>query len=146
MPVIIPENLKGELERHIIRLPVLLTVGVFDGVHLGHRFLLDHLTARAREKGCLSCVVTFKTHPEKVLGRRDTLPWICTLQERVRLLKAAGIDVVVPISFTRAVADLTARNFILLLKKHLKMSDMVVGPDFALGRDRKGDPEYLCTL
>ena len=141
-----PEDLKKELARHTPRQPVMLTVGVFDGVHLGHRFLLEHLVARAGEKGCLSCVVTFKTHPEKVMGRRAMLPWICTLQERVRLLRAAGIDVVVPISFTRAVADLTARDFIVLLKEHLRMRDMVVGPDFALGRGREGNPACLRSL
>jgi riboflavin kinase / FMN adenylyltransferase len=141
-----PENLKKELARHTPKRPVLLTIGVFDGVHLGHRHLLDHLIARAKEKGCLSCVVTFKTHPEKVLKRKDTLPWICTLQERVRLLKAAGIDVVVPISFTRDVANLSARDFVLMLKTNLKMCDMVLGPDFALGKQRKGDPEHLRTI
>jgi riboflavin kinase/FMN adenylyltransferase len=141
-----PENLKKELARHTPKRPTLLTIGVFDGVHLGHRYLLDHLIARAKEKGCLSCVVTFKTHPEKVLKRRDTLPWICTLQERVRLLKAAGIDVVVPINFTHDVANLTARDFVLMLKKYLKMCDMVLGPDFALGKQRKGDPEHLRSI
>lgn len=139
-------ELEKELARHTPRRPTLLTIGVFDGVHLGHIYLLDHLIARAREKGCLSCVVTFKTHPEKVLKRKDTLPWICTLQERVRLLKAAGIDVVVPINFTHDVANLSARDFVLLLKKHLKMCDMVLGPDFALGKQRKGDPEHLRTI
>lgn len=141
-----PENLKKELARHTPRRPVLLTIGVFDGVHLGHRYLLDHLIKRAREKGCFSCVVTFKTHPEKVLGRRATLPWICTLQERVRLLKDAGVNVVVPITFTREVANLSARDFIILLKQYLKMCDMVLGPDFALGRGRKGDPDYLRSM
>ena len=141
-----PEKLESELACHAPPRPVLLTVGVFDGVHMGHRVLLDRLTTRARHKGCLSCVVTFKTHPEKVLGRRDTLPWICTLQERVRLLKAAGIDVVVPISFSQEVANLTARDFILLLKRYLKMYGMVVGLDFALGRGREGSPEHLRRL
>ena len=141
-----PENLKKELARHTPKRPTLLTIGVFDGVHLGHRHLLDHLIARAREKGCLSCVVTFKTHPEKVLKRKDTLPWICTLQERVRLLKAAGIDVVVPISFTRDVANLSAYEFVSMLKTHLKMCDMVLGPDFALGKQRKGDLEHLHSI
>jgi len=141
-----PENLKKELARHTPKRPVLLTIGVFDGVHLGHRHLLDHLITRAREKNCLSCVVTFKTHPEKVLKRRDTLPWICTLQERVRLLKAAGIDVVVPINFTSDVANLGARDFVLMLKKYLKMCDMVLGPDFALGKQRKGDPDHLRSI
>jgi riboflavin kinase/FMN adenylyltransferase len=88
-------------------------------------------------------VVTFRTHPEKVLGRRDTIPWICTLQERTRLLRAAGVDVVVPVTFTRDMANLSAREFVLLLKKHLNMSGLVLGPDFALGHQRLGGPDYL---
>jgi riboflavin kinase/FMN adenylyltransferase len=136
-------NIEDELSAFTPAQPTLLTIGVFDGVHLGHKFLLDHLVARAREKGCLAGVVTFKTHPEKVLKRRDTLPWICTLEERVRLLKAIGIDVVVPVTFTSSVAGLTAREFVLLLKKYLKMCDLVLGPDFALGKQRQGDPAHL---
>lgn len=136
-------RLVRELARHTPERPTLLTIGVFDGVHLGHKYLLGQLVARAREKGCLAGVVTFKTHPEKVLKRRDYLPWICTLQERIRLLKEAGVDVVVPITFTRDIAGLDAREFVLLLKTHLKMCDLVLGPDFALGRHRQGDPDHL---
>jgi riboflavin kinase/FMN adenylyltransferase len=136
-------NIEKEMQRHNPARPTLLTIGVFDGVHRGHLHLLGHLVARAREKGCPSGVVTFRTHPEKVLGRRDTIPWITTLQERSRLLKEAGVDVVVPITFTREVAGLPAREFVLLLQKHLNMSGLVLGPDFALGRHRLGDPDYL---
>jgi riboflavin kinase / FMN adenylyltransferase len=135
--------IEKELAQHTPSRPLLLTIGVFDGVHMGHRYLLDQLSKRAREQGCLCGVVTFKTHPEKVLKRKIYLPWICTLQERIRLLKKAGVDVVVPVTFTSEVADLTAREFATLLKRHLKMSGLVLGPDFALGKGRKGDPEYL---
>jgi riboflavin kinase/FMN adenylyltransferase len=136
-------NIEKELARHNPDRPTLLTIGVFDGVHRGHLHLLGHLVARAREKGCPAGVVTFRTHPEKVLGRRDTIPWITTLQERTRLLRAAGVDVVVPVTFTRDIAGLSAREFVLLLQKHLNMSGLVLGPDFALGRHRLGDPDYL---
>ena len=138
--------IEKELARHRPCPPTLLTIGVFDGVHRGHLHLLGQLAERAREKTCLAGVVTFKTHPEKVLGRRDTLPWICTLQERVRLLKAAGMGVVAPVTFTRGVAQLTARDFVLLLKKNLNMQGLVLGPDFALGRGRQGSQEYLQQL
>ncbi len=136
-------RLEQELSKHNPARPTLLTIGVFDGVHRGHRYLLEQLTARAKQEGCLSGVVTFKTHPEKVLKRRDYLPWICTLQERIRLLKAAGVDVVVPITFTRDIANLPARDFVLLLRKNLNMCDLLLGPDFALGKQRLGTPEYL---
>jgi len=136
-------NIEKELQRHRSTRPTLLTIGVFDGVHRGHLHLLGHLVARAREKGCPAGVVTFRTHPEKVLGRRDTIPWICTLKERTRLLKAAGVDVVVPVTFNRDVAGLSAREFVHMLQKHLDMCGLVLGPDFALGRNRLGDPDYL---
>jgi len=136
-------NIEKELQRRRSTRPTLLTIGVFDGVHRGHLHLLGHLVARAREKGCPAGVVTFRTHPEKVLGRRDTIPWICTLQERTRLLKAAGVDIVVPITFDRDVAGLSAREFVHILQKHLDMCGLVLGPDFALGRNRLGDPDYL---
>ncbi|MBN1690290.1 MAG: bifunctional riboflavin kinase/FAD synthetase [Dehalococcoidia bacterium] len=136
-------NIESELARHSPGRPSLLTIGVFDGVHRGHLHLLGHLVARAREKGCPSGVVTFRTHPEKVLGRRDTIPWITTLRERTRLLHAAGVDIVIPVTFTRDVAGLSAREFVLLLQKHLNMSGLVLGPDFALGRHRQGDSDCL---
>jgi len=136
-------NIEKELGRYKPSRPTLLTIGVFDGVHRGHLHLLGHLVARAREKGCPAGVVTFRTHPEKVLGRRETIPWICTLQERTRLLRAAGVEVVVPVTFTRDVAGLSARQFVLLLQKYLNMGGLVLGPDFALGRHRLGDPDYL---
>jgi riboflavin kinase/FMN adenylyltransferase len=136
-------RLEQELAKHNPARPLLLTIGVFDGVHRGHRYLLDQLIARAKQEGCLSGVVTFKTHPEKVLKRRDYLPWICTLQERIRLLKEAGVDVVVPITFTRDIANLPAREFVMLLRKNLNMCDLLLGPDFALGKQRLGTPEYL---
>ncbi len=136
-------NIETELARYQTSHPTLLTIGVFDGVHRGHLHLLGHLVARAREKGCPSGVVTFRTHPEKVLGRRDTIPWITTLRERTRLLRAAGVDLVVPLTFTRDVAALSAREFVLLLQKHLNMNGLVLGPDFALGRGRQGDPDCL---
>jgi riboflavin kinase/FMN adenylyltransferase len=136
-------NIEAELARYRTSYPTLLTIGVFDGVHRGHLHLLGHLVARAREKGCPSGVVTFRTHPEKVLGRRDTIPWITTLRERTRLIRAAGVDVVVPVTFTRDVAGLSAQEFVLLLKKHLNMGGLVLGPDFALGHHRQGDPDCL---
>ena len=77
------------------------------------------------------------------MKRRDYLPWICTLQERIRLLKAAGVDVVVPITFTRDIANLPAREFVMLLRNNLNMCGLVLGPDFALGKQRLGTPENL---
>ncbi len=125
---------------------MLLTIGIFDGVHLGHQRLLTHLRDEARRKGWLSGVITFKSHPEAVLSKESKLLWLDDLETRVRLLRDVGIDVVVTLPFSPELAQLTARSFVQLLKDNLKMRGLIVGPDFALGRGREGDAEKLRIL
>ena len=125
---------------------MLLTVGVFDGVHLGHQRLLAHLLDEARSRGWLSGVVTFSSHPEVVLSTGNGLLWLNDLETRVGLLRGLGIDVVVILPFSSELAQLSAREFVQLLKTHLKMRGLIVGPDFAMGKDREGDAENLRLL
>ena len=124
----------------------LLTVGVFDGVHLGHKHLISELLRQAGEKGLLSGVVTFRQHPEDLLSSKKQLPFLTDIKTRVRLLQNEGIDIIVPLSFTKDLARLDARRFIGLLQKHLKMRGMVIGSDFALGKGREGDTSTLRQL
>lgn len=124
----------------------LLTIGVFDGVHLGHQHLLTHLRNEARKKGWLSGVVTFKSHPQAVLFHENKLFWLNDLETRISLLQGVGIDVIVVLSFTLELAQLTAREFVQLLKDYLQMRGLVIGPDFALGRNREGDAAQLRLL
>ena len=123
-----------------------LTVGVFDGVHLGHKRLITELLAKADERDYLAGVVTFRQHPEDLLSKKAKLPFLTDIQTRVELLKKAGVDIVVPLSFTNELARLEARSFIELLQKYLRMRGLVIGPDFALGKSRKGDTGYLAEL
>jgi riboflavin kinase/FMN adenylyltransferase len=125
---------------------MLLTIGIFDGVHLGHQRLLTHLRDEARRKGWLSGVITFKSHPEAVLSKENKLLWLDDLETRVSLLRDVGIDIVVTLPFSPELAQLTARSFVQLLKDNLKMRGLIVGPDFALGRGREGDAEKLRIL
>ncbi|HUT67620.1 MAG TPA: bifunctional riboflavin kinase/FAD synthetase [Dehalococcoidales bacterium] len=124
----------------------LLTVGVFDGVHLGHKHLISELLRQAGEKGLLSGVVTFRQHPEDLLSSKKQLPFLTDIKTRVRLLQNEGVDIIVPLSFTKDLARLDARRFIGLLQKHLKMRGMVIGSDFALGKGREGDTGTLRQL
>ena len=124
----------------------LLTIGVFDGVHLGHQQLLAHLRDEAMRLGCLSGVVTFKSNPKAVLSSENKLFWLNDLETRTSLFRSLGIDVVVALPFNPELAQLTARRFVQLLKEHLKMRGLIIGPDFALGRDREGDAEKLRLL
>jgi riboflavin kinase/FMN adenylyltransferase len=124
----------------------LLTIGVFDGVHLGHRRLISELLLQAARRRLLSGVVTFRQHPEDILSPGKTLPFLTDIKTRIQLLKDEGVDFIVPLSFTKRLAALGARQFISLLQKHLKMRGLVIGPDFALGQKREGDIDALRKL
>jgi riboflavin kinase/FMN adenylyltransferase len=124
----------------------LLTIGVFDGVHAGHRYLLEKLHQRAAEENLLSGVVTFNPHPQSVLHPHSQLPWLSDVEDRIRSLQESGINIVAVLTFTPKVAQLSAREFMLLLKKHLKMRGIMVGPDFALGRGGEGNINLLRAL
>jgi len=124
----------------------LLTIGVFDGIHLGHQRLLTHLRDEARKKNWLSGVVTFKSHPKAVLSPENKLLWLSDMETRISLIRDLGIDVIVVLPFTSELARLTAQRFVQLLKGYLKMRGLIIGPDFALGKDREGDAEKLRLL
>jgi riboflavin kinase/FMN adenylyltransferase len=124
----------------------LLTIGVFDGVHAGHRYLLEKLQQRAIEKNLLSGVVTFDPHPQSVLHPHNQLPWLSSLEDRIRTFQELGINIVAVLTFTPKLAQLSAREFMSLVKKQLKMRGIMVGPDFNLGRGGEGNINLLHAL
>ena len=124
----------------------ILTIGVFDGVHLGHKHLIAELKKQAKEKNSLSGTVTFNQHPVAVLSSRTGLPFLTDLATRTDLLKQEGIDIIAVLSFTRETAQLEAREFVGLLKEHFKMHGLIIGPDFVLGRERGGNIALLRKL
>lgn len=123
-----------------------LTIGVFDGVHVGHKFLISTVKEQAIQHNLLSGVVTFSKHPQEVVSPETTLPILTDLDQRRKLLEEEGVDVVIVLSFTPEAAKLSARQFVTLLKKYLRLHSLVIGPDFALGRKREGNIEYLQSL
>ncbi len=125
---------------------MLLTIGVFDGVHLGHKHLISRLKELAHQQGLASGVVTFRQHPEEVLSPKNRLPFLTSVAQRINLLKNEGVDAVIPLSFTTELAQLSARSFLERLQKHLRMRGVVIGPDFALGRNREGNTETMRRL
>ncbi len=125
---------------------MLLAIGVFDGVHLGHQYLISQLTEHTRRQNLLSGVVTFRQHPREVLSPQTELPYLTSLAEKVSLLKNEGVDAVITLSFTRELAQLSARQFVSLLKKYLRMRGLIIGPDFTLGRNREGNADTLRKL
>jgi len=139
-------SLEEELARLSPKKGMLLTIGVFDGVHLGHQALISQLTQQAREQDLISGLVTFGQHPQSVLSGRARLPYLTGLGQKIRLLKEGGVEAIVVLSFTPELAQLSAREFVGLLKKYLRMSGLVIGPDFALGRNREGNADTLDRL
>jgi riboflavin kinase/FMN adenylyltransferase len=125
---------------------MLLTIGVFDGVHIGHKHLLSELVRQARQRGLISGVITFGQHPKNVLKAGASRPFLTSLPQKIKLLNEQAIEVVITLSFTLELAQLGSYQFISLLRQHLKMQGLVLGPDFALGRNREGDIEALRTL
>ncbi len=123
-----------------------ITIGVFDGVHRGHRHLIGALVQEARSAGVLAGVLTFKNHPITVLRPGVEVRFLTGLDERVRLLKELGVDFVVPVRFDRELAGLSSRDFLLRLYEKLRMRRLIVGPDFAMGRDRDGTLETLPAI
>ena len=124
----------------------LLTIGVFDGVHAGHRYLLETLQQQAAEKNLLSGVVTFNPHPQSVLHLHNQLLWLSDPEDRVKSLQKLGINLVAVLTFTPEVAQLSAQEFMSLVKKHLRMRSIMVGPDFTLGRGQEGNIHLLRAL
>jgi len=124
----------------------LVSVGVFDGLHVGHQTLVRELVKQAQARKLLSAVITFKKHPMALLSPGEIVPSLTSLAERIRLIKEMGVDIVITLTFSQELADLGAQPFVLLLQHHLKMQGMILGWDFALGRHREGSLEALHEL
>jgi riboflavin kinase/FMN adenylyltransferase len=119
-----------------------VAVGTFDGVHRGHRHLLDELRRRAAARGARSLVVTFDPPPRLVLRPEADYRLLTSTDERVALL-ARGVDRVEVLTFDRALAATTAEQFCAGLVERHRMVELVGGPDLALGRRRAGTPPVL---
>jgi len=139
-------EIEQELANITPRGETLLTIGVFDGVHAGHRYLLEKLQQRAAEKNLLSGVVTFNPHPQSVLHPHNQLPSLSSLDDRVKAFQELGIKIIAVLTFTPKVAQLSAREFMSLVNKQLKMRGIMVGPDFTLGRGGEGNIDLLRAL
>ncbi|MCY3798703.1 MAG: bifunctional riboflavin kinase/FAD synthetase [Chloroflexi bacterium] len=121
----------------------LLSIGVFDGVHLGHRQLIQRLVEHARASGRLAIVLSFHPHPDKVLDQVKTRYYLTTPDQRAELLLQLGVDIVITHPFDDETQHLPAIEFIDRLVKHLRLKELWVGADFALGFQREGDVDYL---
>lgn len=123
-----------------------LTIGAFDGVHLGHRALIDEVVRYAKELDCASAVITFDRHPAEVV-RPESAPKLLTdLDQKLELLAATGIDYTLVLPFDEARASERAQDFVNdVLVERLGAKAIVVGYDFHFGKGREGTCEMLRT-
>ena len=127
-----------ELTKLHLKEPVVLSIGVFDGVHLGHQSLLGQVVARARELRASAVALTFEPHPQEVLSPGVPWPYLTDLCERAALIGQLGVDVCAYLPFDLALARTGAGEFMDLVLRHLPVAQLWVGPDFALGSGRRG--------
>lgn len=119
-----------------------VTIGVFDGVHRGHRHLLRQVVELAGDR-YIPTVVTFTNRPITVLRPGTEPSYLTTLDQRIDLIKQQGIELVVCLEFTLEMAEVPAAEFAKMLSDSLKMKGLVLGPDSALGKDRQGDLAFM---
>jgi riboflavin kinase/FMN adenylyltransferase len=121
-----------------------VTIGNFDGVHLGHRAVLGRVMQRARELEAEAVAVTFDPHPLKVLRPDMNLPLLTTPDQKIELLAQSGLAAVVVLPFSREFAALPAREFVTrYFHERLRVREVVVGHDYCFGRGREGNIDLL---
>jgi len=126
--------------------PTVVTIGSFDGIHRGHQHLIAQVTARAREIGAESALVTLHPHPKVVLRSNSPMQYLSTLEERLDLLAPLGLDYGIVFPFSLETSQMRARAFVQLLLTHAHMREIFCGADFALGYKREGNVDFLRAL
>ena len=120
-----------------------LTIGNFDGVHLGHQALIHGLRERAEAQNGQTLVLTFWPHPRLVLGHVSEAFLLTTQAEKQRQLQSAGADLVLTLPFDRSLADMSAEAFLERLNLSTKPAGLLVGPEFRFGKDRQADFVFI---
>lgn len=125
--------------------PCVATIGFFDGVHTGHRYLIRQVREIAASRGLRSALITFPVHPRKVMQSDYRPELLNTPEERTSLLSETGVDYCLMLDFTPQVASLTAEEFMThILKERFRVECLVIGYDHRFGRDRRdGFDDYV---
>jgi len=125
--------------------PIFAVIGVFDGLHLGHRYLLRHLDLEAERRHARPAVITFDSHPDEViLG--EAPPLLLDPADRLRLLGEAGVEVVVVQHFDSALRATEYDDFVHRIMSRTRLAGLLMTPDAAFGHDRRGTPETVADL
>ncbi|MDD5871830.1 MAG: bifunctional riboflavin kinase/FAD synthetase [Bacteroidales bacterium] len=119
-----------------INRPVVATIGMFDGVHLGHRSVVSLVVGQAAERGWASAVITFARHPQTVLHPDSPVPLLMSVDRRISALAETGIDYTVLLDFDRRLASLTAAEFLQQIYNKYNVRRLIVGYDHRFGHNR----------
>jgi len=126
--------------------PTVVTIGTFDGVHLGHQKIIAQITAAARDKDCDSLVLTFFPHPRMVLQEGTEMKQLNTIEEKTALLERLGVDHLVIHPFDKAFSRMTAEEFVKeVLVDTFRLKKIIIGYDHRFGRNRTADINDLIT-
>lgn len=125
--------------------PIVLTIGNFDGVHLGHQKILKILRERAGPTGS-SVVLTFQNHPQHFFSPKDKKPLITTVDERIDLIEACDVDLMILLPFDEETALLTYDQFLNMLRTHLPFDQLILGKGATLGKERGGTEETITAF
>lgn len=121
-----------------------ITIGNFDGVHIGHQALLNRTVEKAGAMDGESLAITFKPHPARVLKQNNHPPLITLYEQKVELISRLGIDILITIPFTREFARITAKQFVEeLLVGKIGIKAIVIGKDYTFGKNREGNVSLL---
>jgi riboflavin kinase/FMN adenylyltransferase len=133
----------GALERSAE--PVFVVVGVFDGLHLGHAYLLEHLVREAAARAARPIVITFDHHPDEVITG-SAPPLLCDPEERLARLEEAGVAATVVVHFDQALRETTYDAFVARIAERAPIAGFLMTPDAAFGYQRAGTPGTLAVL
>ncbi|MBU1753976.1 bifunctional riboflavin kinase/FAD synthetase [bacterium] len=123
-----------------------VTIGIFDGVHLGHQRIINEIIESASQDGSESVVMTFDPHPEELILSKSP-PFLLPLSERIRLIESTGVSLMIISDFTRQIADISAEEFVRnILVDRLRIRKICVGYDYSFGKDRAGGIDLLREL
>ena len=130
-----------------IKQPTVVTIGIFDGIHRGHKKILDSLTKRSRAARAKSCVLTFDPHPSRILHPHRTPPMLISTKHKLNLLAAEGVDIAVLLNFTKGFAGVSPTRFVKdILVGRMKVKELLIGENFSFGRNRSGTVKNLKRL
>jgi riboflavin kinase/FMN adenylyltransferase len=127
------------LPQPINELSTVMTIGAFDGVHIGHQHLIGNTVRHAREIGGQSAVLTFDPHPDLIIHPERERLYLTSLEERAELIAQLKVDLLIVLPFTREIMTLSAHEFMSQICGAVALRELWVGWDFALGRKREGD-------